>query len=170
MAELITPERSLDLLTTRKASDWSECDVLKAPTKLQKAYLLKLQVLPSEDDYSPMADLVVGTPKLKMPKRFIVKNRGAYYYINTEGYSYCRYALRVPAEVFGDVEPPPQVEPEVLAEDKTTGWKLTAPAGPDLKTVKLAASLLVGWLKLNEYPANTKPLAKALEDAINELE
>jgi hypothetical protein len=172
MAERITPERSLDLQTTRKPSDWSDVEYLKTPTKLQRAYLLKLSLLPSADDHRPLSDLVVGEPRIRLPQRFVVKNKGAYYYVNTEGYQYCRYVLRVPAEIFGEAEPAPkEPEPEVLAEDKTTGWKLTAPATPekDLTTVVLAAGLLTGWLKLNDYPANTKHLAKALEDAINDL-
>lgn len=172
MAELITPQRSLDLLTTRKPSDWSDCAKLEKPTKLQKAYLLKLPLLPAADTQKPLADLVVGEPRIKLPQRFVTKHKGAYYYVNTEGYSYCRYALRVPAEMFGEAEPTQvEPEPEVIAEDKTTGWKLTMPTTPekDLTTVILAGELLVGWLKLNDYPANTKHLAKALEEAINDI-
>jgi hypothetical protein len=183
MAERITPEKALDLLTTRKPLDWSDCGVLDKPTKAQEAYLKGLFLYPFHDDKMPGHDLVPPHADgylAKSPQRFVAKHMGSYYYINTEGYSYCRYGLRVPASLFGAEEPVQEPKPAPIFEDKTEpevsesllveAYKRVA-GQQDAKTknLVLASKVLVNWLELNGYPAKTKVLAKALEDAINEL-
>jgi hypothetical protein len=102
---------------------------------------------------------------------------GSYYYINTEGYSYCRYGLRVPASLFGADEPP--LPPDPIFEDKTEPEvseslqleaykRITGEKDAKTKNLVLAAKVMVGWLELHDYPAKTKALAKALQDAIDE--
>jgi hypothetical protein len=180
MAERITPEKALDLLTTRKPLDWSDCGVLPKPTKAQEAYLKGLFLYPFHDDKMPGHDL---TPPhadgylARAPQRFVVKHMGSYYYINTEGYSYCRYGLRVPASLFGADEP--VQAPAPIFEDKTAPTiteslqleaykRISGENDAKTKNLVLAAKVMVGWLELHDYPAKTKALAKALQDAIDE--
>jgi hypothetical protein len=182
MAERITPEKALDLLTTRKPSDWSDCGVLSKPTKAQEAYLKGLLLYPFHDDKMPVHDLVppqadgyLASP----PRRFVAKHMGSFYYINTEGYSYCRYGLRVPASLFGAEEPVQEPKPAPIFEDKTEpdvteselveAIKQSTRISDKVRNLVLASKVLANWLELNGYPAKTKVLAKALEDAINEL-
>lgn len=182
MAERITPEKSLDLLTTRKPSDWSDCVLVNKVTGAQRVYLKGLHLYPCADDHLPMADLVKPTPdggNVRMPQRFVLKHKGAYYYINTEGYSYCRYVLRIPAELFGAEEPVQEPKPEPIFEDKTEpdvtenevfeALKQSTRISDKVRNLVLASKVLASWLELNGYPAKTKVLAKALEDAINDL-
>lgn len=183
MAERITPEKALDLLTTRKPSDWSDCGVLSKPTKAQAEYLKGLFLFPCADEHMPMDTLVTphtdGYAAIKMPQRFVTKHMGSYYYINTEGYSYCRYGLRVPASLFGAEEPVQEPKPAPIFEDKTEpdvteselveAIKQSTRISDKVRNLVLASKVLANWLELNGYPAKTKVLAKALEDAINEL-
>lgn len=178
MAERITPEKALDLLVTRKPMDWSDCGVLSKPTKAQEAYLKGLFLYPFHDDKMPCADLTPPQADgylAKAPKRFVAKHMGSYYYINTEGYSYCRYGLRVPASLFGADEPvqAPIVEdktsPEVSESLQLEAYKrISGEQADKTKNLVLAAKVMVGWLELHDYPAKTKALAKALQDAIDE--
>jgi len=180
MAERITPEKALDLLVTRKPMDWSDCGVLGKPTKAQEAYLKGLFLYPFHDDKMPCADLIPPQADgylAKPPKRFVAKHMGSYYYINTEGYSYCRYGLRVPASLFGADEPvqapapifEDKTEPEVSESLQLEAYKrITGERDAKTKNLVLAAKVMVGWLELHDYPAKTKALAKALQDAIDE--
>lgn len=182
MAERITPEKGLDLKTTRKPCDWSECAVLSKPTKGQEDYLKGLSLFPVADDHGPMGDLVKPAADgylVRMPQRFLAKHKGAYYYVNTEGYSYCRYALRVPASLFGADEPTPAPAP--IFEDKTAtevteslqleAYKLiSGEKDSKMKKLVLAASILTSWLALKGYPDNTKHLAKAVDEIIADNE
>lgn len=183
MAERITPEKSLDLLTTRKPSDWSDCVLAEKLTGAQRVYLKGLMLFPCADDHLPMADLVKPTPDsphVRMPQRFVLKHMGAFYYINTEGYSYCRYVLRVPASLFGAEEPLIQevvhtplvedkTEPDVTENEMLEALKQSTRISDKVRNLVLASKVLASWLELNGYPAKTKVLAKALEDAINDL-
>ena len=181
MAERITPEKGLDLKTTRKPMDWSECAVLLNPTKGQEDYLKGLSLFPCGDDHSPMTDLVKPAADgclIRMPQRFLAKHKGAYYYVNTEGYSYCRYGLRVPASLFDANEPVQELTPAPILEDDTEAAeaqkemveaiKQSKADASKTKNLVLAAKVMVGWLELHDYPAKTKALAKALQDAIDE--
>jgi hypothetical protein len=182
MAERITPEKGLDLKTTRKPMDWSECAVLLNPTKGQEGYLKGLSLFPCGDDHSPMTDLVKPAADgylIRMPQRFLAKHKGAYYYVNTEGYSYCRYGLRVPASLFDANEPVQELAPAPIFEDKTEPTiteslqleaykRISGEKDAKTKNLVLAAKVMVGWLELHDYPAKTKALAKALQDAIDE--
>jgi hypothetical protein len=183
MAERITPEKALDLKTTRKASDWSEVDFLPKPSKGQVAYLKTLPVYPSSDEYAPLRDLVTGCGTgIKMPQRFVVRHKGAFYYVNTEGYAYCRYVLRVPAEIFGFEEilrTPDEPKVDELLKESEPEQENTAPYYPAAelpesynerhhKKLVLAVSILTSWLALKGYPEDTKALAKAVDAIIAE--
>jgi len=177
MAERITPEKGLDLKTTRKPCDWSECAVLSKPTKGQEDYLKGLSLFPVADDHGPMGDLVKPAADgylIRMPQRFLAKHKGAYYYVNTEGYSYCRYALRVPASLFGSEEPAVLV-PEPVQEEPSEPELPEVPLPASFndkqhKRLVLAASILTSWLALKGYPDNTKHLAKAVDEIIADNE
>jgi hypothetical protein len=176
MAERITPEKSLDLKTTRKPGSWSEVVFLTKPSKGQLAYLKGLPCYPSSEDYHPMDDLVKGPGAgIKMPQRFVVANMGAYYYVNTEGYSYCRYALRVPAETFG-MEEIVQVPQEEKTEPEPEPAYEPAAVLPDSykeahhKKLVLAAKALTCYLEYKEHPEGCKLLVKMLNEAIKDYE
>jgi hypothetical protein len=86
---------SLDNKCERKPMDWS--DLLERSLTREEAAIVKglpvLHTLP--DDHKPMRDdLPEGTPQ-----RFIALVGDKAYYVNTEGYSYVRYAFRLPKAV-----------------------------------------------------------------------
>lgn len=87
--------RELDERCSRKPSCWEECSVVKV-SKAQKQNLLsKLPVIvvDEETDFNPLASHENG-----LPRRFnLIREIGGKtenYYVNTEGYDYCRYAFR----------------------------------------------------------------------------
>jgi hypothetical protein len=86
---------SLDNKCERKPMDWS--DLLERSLTREEAVIIKgLPVLHTlADDHKPMRDdLPEGTPQ-----RFIALVRDKAYYVNTEGYSYVRYAFKLPKAV-----------------------------------------------------------------------
>lgn len=83
---------SLDNKCERKPMDWS--DLLERPvSRAEEAVVKELPVLHSlPKDHKPMRDdLPVETPQ-----RFVALFGDAAYYVNTEGYSYVRYAFKLP--------------------------------------------------------------------------
>lgn len=92
---------ALDKLTTRKPSDWSEVEFLAHHERTPeiKAALAALPVIEAPEGYEPLRDFpttfnpdwnTVGT-------RFLLTTEWGDFYINTEGSSYCRYALCITA-------------------------------------------------------------------------
>lgn len=83
---------SLDNKCERKPMAWS--DLLERPVSRVESEIIKgLPVLHSlPKDHKPMVDdLPVETPQ-----RFVAHFGDAAYYVNTEGYSYVRYAFKLP--------------------------------------------------------------------------
>jgi hypothetical protein len=87
--------QALDELATRKPSFWEEVESVAThhldPADL--ALLEELVVLKAPKGYEPIEDLPTGFTE---SQRFVMQTSdGECFYINTEGYGYCRYALRV---------------------------------------------------------------------------
>jgi hypothetical protein len=89
----------IDGYLTRKPCDWAEVELLPVSERTPAviAALRELPVIVAPEGYEPLADFpttfnpdwnTVGT-------RFILQVEGDSYYINTEGSSYCRYAVRL---------------------------------------------------------------------------
>lgn len=89
----------IDGYLTRKPCDWAEVEPLPVSERTPAviAALRELPVIEAPEGYEPLDDFpttfnpdwnTVGT-------RFILQVEGHSYYINTEGASYCRYALSI---------------------------------------------------------------------------
>lgn len=181
MSEKITPKRVLDTLSTRKPSDWTDC-TLHSPTKAQVKFLQDLPLFYSEINYNPLDELMPKDEnglKYKMPARFLLSLPcRTLCYINTEGYGYCRYALRLDASVVfpeglpfagTPIIPSPLPEPvEVIVEDIKKPIKANEPN--PAKMLVLASKALTCYLEYKEYPEGSRPLVKMLNEAIKEYE
>ena len=181
MSEKITPKRVLDTLSTRKPSGWADC-ILHTPTKAQVKFLQDLPLFYSEVGYEPMRELLPKDQhglKYRMPARFLLCPDGkSLYYISTEGYAYCRYALCLDASVvFPEGFPvtgtpiiPAQLPepPEAIVEDIKEPIK--ADIKPNAKMLVLAAKALTCYLEYKEYPEGSRPLVKMLNEAIKDYE
>jgi hypothetical protein len=82
----------LDDNATKKPSVWDECDEVRFDKEQQGMLFGKLPVL-AVTDYQPEETLPVEADGL--PQRFMVVWKGRTFYVNTEGCTYCRYALEV---------------------------------------------------------------------------
>lgn len=181
MGEKITPKRVLDTLATRKPSGWTDC-ILHTPTNGQVKYLQDLPLFFSEVGYEPMRELLPRDQhglKYRMPDRFLLCPDGkSLYYINTEGYAYCRYALGLDAVVvFPEGFPvagtpiiPAQLPepPEPIVEDIKEPIK--AELKSDAKMLVLAAKALTCYLEYKEHPEGCRLLVKMLNEAIKDYE
>jgi hypothetical protein len=83
---------AVDSKTTRKPSDLSDVATEAFFPETQGVLFGRLPVLEVDDDadFCPMDDL-----SIKMGQRFMLNYRDETYYVNTEGYEYCRYMLRI---------------------------------------------------------------------------
>lgn len=83
---------SLDNKCERKPMDWSDLRE-RTLTREETAIVKELPVLHSlPADHKPMRD---DLPE-ESPQRFVAYFGDAAYYVNTEGYSYVRYAFKLP--------------------------------------------------------------------------
>lgn len=81
----------LDNKCERKPMDWSDL-LERSLTREETATVKELPVVDLPADHKPMRDdLAEGTPQ-----RFVARVGEKTYYVNTEGYSYVRYAFRLP--------------------------------------------------------------------------
>ena len=85
-----------DLPYTRKPTTWSEVEDY-TPTDRELDAISRLQML--ETYGTPSTDLFVNAK----PQIFLTERGGEIYLVNTEGFDYCRYVLRIPL-------PPPYAE------------------------------------------------------------
>lgn len=95
----------LDSQTTRKASCWSEvASVNESPSiDFQRSVLARLPILSVTKDEMPQfpcEDITGGAPAQRFILQVIEQEEMndkivAEYYINTEGYEYARYAVRL---------------------------------------------------------------------------
>jgi hypothetical protein len=192
MPEKISPEKVLDTIATRKPSVWADAILLSQPTKVQMDYFRGLPLFYAQSEYSPLDELAPlddNGKKYKMPKRFLMAlSDDSLIYVNTEGYSYCRYAIRLDIHaVFPDsiprrttpvipcpVRDEPSNEPEAPVEDSITETRKPCriepeePLHPDNKQLLLAAKALTCYLEYKGYPAGSKLLVKMLNEAIVE--
>lgn len=87
--------KELDERCSRKPSCWSECSVVKVSKNQRNNLLSKLPVIVVDEhtDFAPLESHKNG-----LPRRFNlvreIEGRRESYYVNTEGYDYCRYAFR----------------------------------------------------------------------------
>lgn len=180
MSEKITPLRVLDTLATRKPSEWTECLCHLEPTKGQVKYLQALPVYYADAGYNPIDELSPTTSdgqKHKMSNRFLLSLAdGTLCYVNTEGYSYCRYALRLKREIIFPEGlpnynmpsiPSVRIEEELPVNIKTP---LEESPNPNAKMLVLASKALICYLEYKEYPEGTKLLTKMLAEAIKDYE
>lgn len=90
------PHRFFDGLLTRKPSDWSDCSsvaVLGLPEPIRE-WLSTLPKYRFHSDYRPICHFPEGA-SINHISRFIAEAGGKHYLVATEGYGYCRYALRL---------------------------------------------------------------------------
>jgi hypothetical protein len=182
MSEKITPKRVLDTLATRKPCDWTECTVHGVATKGQVKLLQDLPLFYAEDGYNPMDELLVRDSnglKYKMPQRFLLLLfDGTLCYINTEGYSYCRYALRLgKSDVFPEGLPKTntpiiqaKVKTEYIEDIKTPIESKISESFPPAHMLVLAAKALTCYLEYKEHPEGCRLLVKMLNEAIKDYE
>ncbi len=86
---------SLDNKCERKPMDWSDL-LERSLTREEAAVVKELPVLHSlPKGHKPMRD---DLPE-DTPQRFIAYFGDAAYYVNTEGYSYVRYAFKLPSKI-----------------------------------------------------------------------
>ena len=192
MSEKISPEKVLDTISTRKPSVWADAIFLSQPSKAQMDYLRGLPLFYAQPGYNPMDELAPlddSGQKYKMPKRFLLAlSDNTLFYINTEGYSYCRYAIGLNGfSVFPSPPPPrstpvipcpprvePSKEPEASEDDTITETRKPCriepdeSSHPDNKQLLLASKALVCYLEYKGYPAGSKLLVKMLNEAILE--
>lgn len=91
------PHRFFEGLMTRKPSDWSDCSsvaVLPLPEPVRE-WLATLPKYRLRSDYCPISDFPEGSLIHSSVRRFIADVGGRHYLVSTEGYGYCRYALRL---------------------------------------------------------------------------
>jgi len=188
MAEKMTSQKVLDTLATRKPSDWAEVAYHANPTESQKKFLRSLPLFHAEKGFGTFTDFDVKDQHgltYRMPQRFVVRNEAnEFYYVNTEGYSYCRYVLRIYAFIFDFTEKvtTPTLKSPVLFEDKVGDNTIVADEktpikarindfGEDrAKSLLLASKTLVYFLEYKGYPEGSKVLAKMLGEAIFDYE
>jgi hypothetical protein len=185
MAERMTSQKVLDTLATRKPFDWADTAYHATLTDSQKKYLLDLPLFVAEKGFTPMTEFDVRDQhglKYRMPKRFVVRTEdNEFYYVNTEGYSYCRYALRVYAFTFDWSEKvvTPTLKAPFLFEDKVGDNSIVTDEkkpisvevnSPSADRLVLASKALLCYLEYKEYPEGTKLLSKMLAEALNEYQ
>lgn len=90
-----TAYRSLDQLCERKPGSWNEV-IEERLTVGQQRLVRCLPLYHLPDDHKPLRDDFVD----KMPQRFVAVVKEVPYYVNTEGYAYCRYAFRLPKDMW----------------------------------------------------------------------
>ena len=188
MATKIHPYTILDQQAVRKASDWSGVPLASDLSEARKKYLrTKLETFESDDSYEPMRTIVVRSWNATepFPQRFVVRHKDKAYYVNTEGYSYCRYALEIPVDIVKDnksyhsigtydvvkeyveeVRIPKDLKPEDYLAP--TPPQFTDEQKDSRKRLRLSAEVLVGFLNLTSKDKTTLALAKEVEYAINE--
>ena len=185
MAEKMTSQKVLDTLATRKPSDWAETAYHANLTESQKKYLRNLPLFLAEKGFTPMSEFDVHDQhglKYRMPQRFVVRNEAnEFYYVNTEGYSYCRYVLRIYAFAFDWTEKvtTPMLKSPVLFDDKVGDNTIVADESkpnsvednqPSADRLVLASKALICYLEYKEYPEGSKLLVKMLAEAVKEHE
>lgn len=82
----------IDNKTTRKASEWSDTIPLDLPNETKSLLFGRLPVIEIPPSQSPIEDVIVAG---KLPKRFMANVGERTFYVNTEGYSYCRYIVEI---------------------------------------------------------------------------
>ena len=90
------PHKFFDGLLTRKPSDWSDCSsvaVLRLPEPVRE-WLSTLPKYRFNSEYRPISYFPEGSPVYAY-KHFIAESEGKHYLVSTQGYGYCRYALRL---------------------------------------------------------------------------
>lgn len=90
------PHRFFDGLLTRKPSDWGDCPsvaVLSLPEPVRE-WLATLPKYRFNSDYRPICHFPEGASIYHI-RRFIAEVGGKHYLVSTEGYGYCRYAIRL---------------------------------------------------------------------------
>lgn len=78
---------------TRKAMDWTDCEVLEQVTTDQLDCLRQLPIVPwvgEPLDDQPINELISHTGMVLVAKR-----GWDYYLVNTEGYTYARYIVKI---------------------------------------------------------------------------
>jgi hypothetical protein len=84
--------KTIDTMTTRKPSSLEEVVAIAVDPELKGILFGRLPVLEVNDpSFSPMDDIEGGVPA----KRFMLNYRRKTYYVNTEGYTYCRYLCEI---------------------------------------------------------------------------
>ena len=93
------PHRFFDGVLTRKPSDWDDCNraaVLLLPEPVCD-WLATLSKHRFPSNYKPLSDFPEGSSitRADKPRHFIADIDGRQYLVATEGYGYCRYAVRL---------------------------------------------------------------------------
>ena len=93
----MSPSDYFDTALIRKPSYWDECNrvaVCRCPKEVND-WLASLPRIHPPHDYIPIRDFPDG---VQISKKWFVAVQGEnQFLVNTEGYSYCRYAVRLSA-------------------------------------------------------------------------
>jgi hypothetical protein len=155
------PYQILDDLCARKPSDWS--DLAPASKTIATPEVIDLlETLPqfalSETPFTDFDGI--------RPQRFLAVGSGQVYYVNTEGYSYSRYAFRLPKKLETWVlETAPRLDAEETVEtlrEKVRSQALTILAltakVADLEKTKRGQDLMqTGLREMDKYSVSNPP-------------
>lgn len=87
--------KTLDSHTTRKPSCWSEAQTVNVEETLCGILFGRLPVIEiTSPEYEPLDDLMEGL-YTTIGQRFMLNKDGKTYYVNNEGYNYCRYVAHI---------------------------------------------------------------------------
>lgn len=93
--KVVSIYKDIDSNTTRKPSCWEEAKVLYVEQALCEILFGRLPVVEITDsEYHPLDDLMEGL-RNTIGQRFMLNKDGKTYYVNNEGYNYCRYIARI---------------------------------------------------------------------------
>jgi len=82
--------KTIDSMTTRKPSSLGEVVAIAVDPELKGILFGRLPVLEVEDPtFTPFDDIEAPA------KRFMLNYKNKTYYVNTEGYTYCRYLCEI---------------------------------------------------------------------------
>jgi hypothetical protein len=83
---------TIDTMTARKPSCWGDVPAIAVAHELKGILFGRLPVLEIESaEYHPLDDIEGGCPN----QRFMLNYGKKTYYVNCEGYNYCRYICEI---------------------------------------------------------------------------
>lgn len=172
MADKLTPQKVLDVQAERKPSEWPT-----VPIKVGRTAREYLKTLPIFEALgNPLSEFL---PEANPGQRFIALAGGKLYYVNTEGYRYCRYAALIGDVLGSGIDLPTTMQPITYQEaeeilkpaqvEVESNFEPSKLLGKKINKVMEAAHIMVLYLEHKGYPGDTKPLVKLLKESLDEF-